>query len=416
MSRRWLATALVAGLAGGNAGCERRAREVQNEAELKQAVEQMMPAVERAMGLRFRQHPVVLRRSRVQVRDYVIHKFDDDLPPTELAGAQAAYRLFGLIPDSMDLRRSMIDLLTEQVAGYFDPDSNALFIPTDIDPSQARLVISHELVHALQHQYLNLDSLVELKRQNDRRSAAQAILEGQATLAQVLVLMPEQKIESLPNLWNLRTALGGASEEMKVFANAPLWLRESLIFPYLGGAEFVRWFDREYPGKEPFGALMPISTEQILHPARYAAGDRPDRLTFEALAPEAGAVRYEDDLGEFEIRLLFEQHLGDDSAAARLAEGWDGDRYVVLRTGRTGTGPDVLVWYVLWDDRAAAARFAKGLERAWAKRRAGAHGLRRFEIKQLVVSGVPVVRLVDAPQRWVGWKRVPAIRVTRAGR
>jgi hypothetical protein len=390
---------------------------VQNEAELKQAVQQMMPAVERAMGLRFRQHPVVLRRSRVQVRDYVIHKFDDDLPPAELAGAQAAYRLFGLIPDSMDLRRSLIDLLTEQVAGYFDPDSNALFIPTDIDPSQARLVISHELVHALQHQYLNLDSLVELKRQNDRRSAAQAILEGQATLAQVLVLMPEQKIESLPNLWNLRSALGGAQEQMKVFANAPLWLRESLIFPYLGGAEFVRWFDREYPGKEPFGPLMPISTEQILHPARYAAGDRPDRLAFEALAPGAGAVRYEDDLGEFEIRLLFEQHLGDDSAAARLAEGWDGDRYVVLRTGgRTGTGADVLVWYVLWDDRAAAARFAKGLERAWAKRRAGVHGLRRSEIKQLVVNGVPVVRLVDAPPRWVGWKHVPAIRVTRAGR
>src|SRR5256886_10974409 len=59
--------------------------------------------------------------------------------------------------DSLDLRRTMIDLLTEQVAGYFDPDSNALYIPTDIDPSQARLVISHELVHALQHQYLNLE-------------------------------------------------------------------------------------------------------------------------------------------------------------------------------------------------------------------------------------------------------------------
>ena len=414
--RDWLATAVVvAAVAGGSAGCEQRARDVQNEAELKQAVEQMMPAVERAMGLRFRQHPVVLRRSRAQVRDYVIHKFDDDLPPAELAGAQTAYRLFGLIPDSLDLRRSMIDLLTEQVAGYFDPDSNALFIPADIDPSQARLVISHELVHALQHQYLNLDSLVELKRQNDRRTAAQAILEGQATLAQVLVLMPEQKIESLPNLWNLRTALGGAQQEMKVFANAPLWLRESLIFPYLGGAEFVRWFDREYPGKQPFGALMPISTEQILHPARYAAGDRPDRIVFESVARPSGAVRYEDDLGEFEIRLLFEQHLGDDSAAARLAEGWDGDRYLVLGAGAR-TGADVLVWYVLWDDRAAATRFAKGLGRAWAKRRAGGHGLRRSEIKQLLVSGVPVVRLVDAPPRWVGWKHVPAIRITRAGR
>src|SRR2546422_1591737 len=125
-------------------------REVQSEVELKQAVQQMIPAVERATRLRFRQRPLVLRRSRAQVRDYVIHKFDDDLPPAELEGAQAAYRLFGLIPDSLDLRRTMVDLLTEQVAGYFDPDSNALYIPTDIDPSQARLVISHELVHALQ--------------------------------------------------------------------------------------------------------------------------------------------------------------------------------------------------------------------------------------------------------------------------
>ena len=402
----------------GSSGCEQRAREVQSEVDLKQAVQQMIPAVERATRLRFRQRPVVLRRSRAQVRDYVIHKFDDDLPPAELEGAQAAYRLFGLIPDSLDLRRTMIDLLTEQVAGYFDPDSNALYIPTDIDPSQARLVISHELVHALQHQYLNLDSLVELKRQNDRRSAAQAILEGQATLAQILVLMPEQKIESLPNFWDLRTALGGQQDQMKVFGRAPLWLRESLIFPYLGGAEFVRWFDHEYPGKQPYGVLMPISTEQILHPARYVAGDRPDALAF--ASPGSDPVRYEDGLGEFEIRLLLEQHLGDTSAAALFATGWDGDRYQVLgrrKANRGGrAGGDALVWYTLWDNKAAAARFKKGLESAWAKRRSGGSTGRRSEIKQLLVSTVPVVRLVDAPAAWAGWKRVPAIRITRAAR
>jgi len=439
MTRAWLAAvAIVGATGGGSTGCEQRAREVQNEADLKQAVQQMIPAVERATRLRFRQRPVVLRRSRAQVRDYVIHKFDDDLPPAELDGAQAAYRLFGLIPDSLDLRRTMVDLLTEQVAGYFDPDSNALYIPTDIDPSQARLVISHELVHALQHQYLNLDSLVELKRQNDRRSAAQAILEGQATLAQILVLMPEQKIESLPNFWDLRTALGGQQDQMKVFGSAPLWLRESLIFPYLGGAEFVRWFDHEYPGKQPYGVLMPISTEQILHPARYVAGDRPDALAFESPGPDT--VRYEDGLGEFEIRLLLQQHLGDDSAAALYAAGWDGDRYQVLgirsagrargargakgargargpgRAAAGAGGADALVWYTLWDDKAAAARFAQGLGRAWAKRRSGGAPARRSEIKQLLVSAVHVVRLVDAPVGWAGWKRVPLIRVTRVAR
>src|SRR5205823_5478466 len=400
----------------GSTGCERRAREVQNEAELKLAVQQMIPAVERATRLRFRQRPVVLRRSRAQVRDYVIHKFDDDLPPAELVGAQAAYRLFGLIPDTLDLRRTMVDLLTEQVAGYFDPDSNALYVPTDIDPSQARLVISHELVHALQDQYLNLDSLVELKRQNDRRSAAQAILEGQATLAQILVLMPEQKIESLPNFWDLRSALGGQQDQMKVFGSAPLWLRESLIFPYLGGAEFVRWFDREYPGKQPYGLLMPISTQQILHPAPYVAGRPPDRLAFESPGPDT--VRYEDGLGEFEIRLLLEQSLGDDTTAALVASGWNGDRYRVL-----GPGADVLVWYTLWDDAAAETRFFRGIERAWSKRRSGmgtggvgagaGGGARRSEVRQLVLGGVAVGRLVEAPGRWSGWGHVPAIRVGR---
>jgi hypothetical protein len=410
VNRRWFAAvALVGVAAGAGAGCEQRAQDVRNEAELRQAVQQMMPAVERATGLKFKQPPAMLRRTRLQVRDYVIHKFDEDLPPAELAGVQAAYRLFGLIPDSFDLRRSLIALLTEQVAGYFDADSNALYLPTDIDPSQARLVISHELVHALQHQYVNLDSLIELKRQNDRRSAAQSILEGQATLAQILVLMPEQKIESLPNFWSLRTALAGQRDGMKEFARAPLWLRESLIFPYLGGAEFVRWFERAYPGKQPYGALMPISTEQILHPARYAAGDRPDGIAFGPAGRET--VRYEDDLGEFEIRLLLEQYVGDDSAAALLATGWDGDRYQVL-----GAGADALVWYTLWDDPASGARFSRAIARAWVKRRSGARAGRRFAIKQLVLNSVPTVRLVDAPVGWAGWRRLPLVRVTRAVR
>src|SRR5437667_383372 len=93
-----------------------------------------------ARGGKGRQGAVRVRRTRAQVRDYVVHKFDQDLPPAELAGVQAAYRLFGLLPDSVDLRRTMIDLLTEQVAGYYDPDSSALYVPVDIDPAQARIV------------------------------------------------------------------------------------------------------------------------------------------------------------------------------------------------------------------------------------------------------------------------------------
>src|SRR2546427_3702949 len=146
---------------------------------------------------------------------------------------------------------------------------------------------------------------------------------------------------------------------MPAFAHAPRWLRETLIFPYLAGADFVRWYGMTHPRRQPYGAAMPVSTEQILHPDRYAAGDAPLRLAF--VAPSPDTVRYEDDLGEYEIRLLFAELLDDstEEQAAWLAGGWGGDRYRLL-----GPALDALVWYSAWDNSAAAARFANGLERA----------------------------------------------------
>jgi len=395
----WLGLILVVSL-----GCRERAQAVQGEAELKDMVHRMMPVVAEAAGLPFKHEPVVLRRSRPQVRDYVIHKFDEDLPPADLNGLQSALRLFGLIPDSLELRPTMIDLLTEQIAGYYDPDSNALYIPADIEPFQLRVVVSHELVHALQDQYVRLDSIITQRHVNDRRSAAQAILEGQATVAQIPVLMPEQKPDTLPLgwFWKQRTVMAAQQAQMKEFASAPLWLREGLIFPYLGGADFNVWFRRKYFGRSILDS-MPRSTEQILHPERYAAHDEPTELAFEG---RAGDVKWEDGLGEFETRLLFQQHLGNEAEAITLATGWDGDRYQVL-----GANADVLVWYTVWDDAAAASRFAAGLQRAWAKRRT----VGRSDIKQLTVSGRPVVRLVYAPAGWSGWSSIPTIKLSGGG-
>ena len=401
----------------GTLGCRERAQAVQGEAELKDMVHRMMPVVAEAAGLPFKHEPVVVRRSRAQVRDYVIHKFDEDLPPTDLAGLESALRLFGLIPDSLALRPTMIDLLTEQIAGYYDPDSNALYIPADIEPFQLRVVVSHELVHALQDQYVRLDSIITQRHVNDRRSAAQAILEGQATVAQIPVLMPEQKPDTLPLgwFWKQRAVMAAQQAQMKEFARAPLWLRESLIFPYLGGADFNVWFRRKYFGRSLLDS-MPRSTEQILHPERYAERDEPTDIAFDdgptggggrGGGGGGGAVQWEDGLGEFETRLLFQQHLGSEAEAITLASGWDGDRYRVL-----GPNGEALVWYSVWDDATAATRFAAGLQRAWAKRKAGG---RRSEIKQLIVSGRPVVRLVDAPANWAGWSAVPTIRLSAGG-
>ena len=403
---RLTATIVAAGVMTLLLGCRERAEAVQSEAELKQMVRQLTPAVEQATGLTFSTAPTVLRRTRAQVRDYLIHKFDEELPPGEREGYLAAHRLFGLWPDTLDFREVFLDLLTEQVAGYYDPDSGALFVPTDVDPALLRLTLAHELVHALQDQYANLDSIIGQRRQNDRRMAAQSVLEGQATLAQMSVLMPEQDVDRLPSFYETARPLRRQQSLMPQFARAPGWLREGLIFPYLGGGDFMRWFVKRHPGRQPFDA-MPVSTEQILHPERYAAGDAPTALAFTG---SAEGVRYEDGLGEFETRLLFVELLDDtlEQIAPGLAAGWDGDRYRVIADGE---GRDALVWYSVWDDAAAANRFAEGLQRAWRARRRG-DTARRWRVERLEVEGRPAVRLIDAPSDWNGWGAPPEVRVS----
>jgi len=138
----WRFVALLA----ASAACQERAQEVRSEAELKQTVDQMMPAVERATGLKFRRHPLVLRRQRTQVRDYVIHKFDSDLTARRARRRPGRLPAVRPIPDTLDLRRTMVDLLTEQIAGYYDPDPTRSTSPPTRS-GEVRLIISHELVH-----------------------------------------------------------------------------------------------------------------------------------------------------------------------------------------------------------------------------------------------------------------------------
>ncbi len=384
------------------AGCRERAVAVRDEAELRRMVAQMVPRVEAATGLTFKRPPVVERRTRAQVREYVIRKLDADYPPDELAGHQAALRLFGLIPDTLDLRQTLVSVLVEQVAGYYDPDSATLYIAADLDPFPVRTTVSHELVHALQDQYVSLDSIVQQRRQNDRRLAAFAILEGQATLAQIPVLMPEQRPDTLPPdwFWSQREVMAAQQAQMPEFAGAPLWLREGLVFPYLAGADFVNWFGHRYPGAHPFPPRMPRSTEHILHPERFLGGDEPTDLAF----TRSDGVRHEDGLGEFEIRLLLTVLTGVEARGVALAAGWDGDRFAVV-------DGDALVWYSVWDDPPAADRFARGLERAWTDRRSGGPAGRRFRIERLTIEGRATVRLVDAPPDWSGWGALPTIRI-----
>jgi hypothetical protein len=339
------------------------------------------------------------------VRAYLLRKLDEELPPARLRGIETAYRLFGLLPDTLQLRGLLLDLYTEQVAGFYDPDSATLFGVAGADRSQLRLVLAHEMIHALQGQYLPLDSILTATSNNDRLTAAQAILEGQATLASLEVLAPGQDVAGKPEFWELyREQVRAQQSAMPVFRRAPLVLREALIFPYLQGAEFMHWW-RGSPLADtlPYGPRMPVSSEQVLHPDRYARGDLPLGLAF---APDSAAT-YEDVMGESEIRVILAALAGSDEVQTVVPLGWGDDRY---RLYASPDGP-ALVWYVVWDDARAAGRFLRAAGPALGRPSRPGY---RATVDSLEVDGRAATRYVLAPSGWPGWTSIPAARLSSA--
>ncbi len=399
--RGWLGLLLVAMTA---VACRGEARQAGGHGELAAMVDSLRGPVEKAVGLTFKTPPASAMRTRDQVRAYLIAKLDEELPPARMRGIETAYQLFGLLPDTLKLRDLLLDLYTEQVAGYYDPDSAMLFGVEGADRTQLRLVLAHEMIHALQGQYLPLDSILTATSNNDRLTAAQAVLEGQATLSSLDVLAPGQNVARNPEFWELyREQVRAQQTSMPVFRKAPLILRESLIFPYLQGAEFMHWWIQSpWADTVPYGPRMPVSSEQILHPERYKRGDRPVELRVVSDAPRM----YEDVLGENEIRVILAMLAGSDEVQTVVPIGWGGDRY---RLAETPDGP-ALVWFVLWDDARAADRFM----------RAAAAGLRktarpgyRTSVDELKIDGSPGVRYVIAPEKWEGWSALPGVERVR---
>ncbi|HJU74189.1 MAG TPA: hypothetical protein VJ717_10625 [Gemmatimonadaceae bacterium] len=367
----------------------------------------VIPKLEAGVGLKFKTAPKIEMRTRDEVRQFLEQKLATDLPAEELIGQERAYKRFGLLPDTLDLRSFMVALLTEQIAGYYDPSAKVLYVVEGADPALTEMTLSHELVHSLQDQYFNLDSIQKLKGKNDRQVAAQALFEGQAIFEQMSAAIGERALTTaLPGTWDrVRELIRQNNEAMPLFSRAPFVIQETLLFPYLSGAEFIRRVKEKMPNGNLFDRV-PESTEQILHPERYF--DKRDDPTDVTLPPpRTGKLVYENNLGEFETRLLLFQQIGDQASAFRGAAGWDGDRFQLIELGNG----EALAWLTVWDSAVEAAEFRDQLDSGLLRRfknlppaggddmtRTYNVGERVFALIAVEVSGRPAVIYVDAPR------------------
>src|SRR5438105_8283710 len=367
-------------------------------------VAEAVPMIEKAVGLKYKTPPKVETRSKEQVRDFVTKQYTDSLASHEIAGKEAAYKQLGMIPDTLKLQPFLTSLLEEQIVGYYDPHTTVLYVVDGAPKDMAALTITHELVHALQDHSISLDSVQKIRDDNDRLSAAQSVFEGQAVYEQISIMLGGSNIAiNLPGGWDrIREMIRENQSSMPIFAAAPKVIQETLIFPYLSGAEFYRNYKERKPGSNIYQD-MPVSTEQIIHPAAFfVTKDMPTRVTLGNLS-NATKV-YENDLGEFETRLFLFQQLNDQNEAIRGATGWDGDRYAVVNTPQ-GQG---IAWLTVWDSQVEAGEFfhlaGQAVEARYSTKAAtgstelvkkySARG-RTVQVSTMEIQGRPVVIYVD---------------------
>ncbi len=329
---------------------------------------------------------------RARVPEVVREKLAQHYQPEDFRRMSAAYAALGLLPEGYDLEKGIIGLLGEQMAAFYDQHADRLFLlgGTRLDRSNDRMILSHELTHALQDQHFKLETFpLQDKENDDLVMALGALIEGDATVVMSRFLLEDS---APPRAGELVSAL--LSQDLAQLAAAPRFLRESLLFPYVQGQKFCDTLVA-HGGMEGVTRAFrdpPRSSAEILDPSRYLAPAlRPRRVFAPELKAPAGVELVATNVaGRFGIECMFDEWLaGKDGDAA----GWDADRYWVYKVS---AGGQLIAWRSRWRTPEAAAQFEASLlqiREAMDARRGGrppgvGRTLERRENEVLLVEGI----------------------------
>ncbi|HKC65582.1 MAG TPA: DUF6782 family putative metallopeptidase [Pyrinomonadaceae bacterium] len=302
-------------------------------------------------------------QSRAEIEHYLVKNLDEDTTPAETHAAEVSMKKLGLVPKDFQYRPFIIKLLTEQVAGFYDPKQQEFFLADWIDIDGQKAVMAHELTHALQDQHFNLRRFEKWpKGDSDAELAAHALIEGDAQVAMSLYIS-----RSPLRIIALMKSMGSSQSATEEIDRAPRALRESLLFPYEQGMQWVTQLYRRdgWPLVSKAFTELPQSTEQILHVDKYYAHEAPVKITQPDISSALGAgwKRIDTDVnGEWGYYLILDEFLKSDQESSRAAAGWGGDRYSVYEDAKTGNV--FIAQLSAWDTEQDAVEFFN----AYAKR------------------------------------------------
>jgi Zn-dependent peptidase ImmA (M78 family) len=304
-----------------------------------------------------------------ELREKMEQDAEKDYSKEEAHDDELLYRAFELVEPGVDLYNLLIDVQTEQVLGFYDPDTQEMYIVKSKEEPGAleRWTFSHEYTHVLQDQHFDLKALGftsegnDEKEDSERQFAIRSLVEGDATL-----LMQQYALQYF-NVSELQEIVADSENaDSSVLDAAPEVVRATLLFPYDAGFAFVTalFQDGGWPAVDAAYGDPPLSTEQIMHPERYPE-DVPQVVDLPPLTDTLGSGWHlvdEDVLGEFGLELYLKVHVPAADAEVTpevtpevAAEGWGGDRYAVYwRDDESGF---VMVDRLVWDTSGDAAEF-----------------------------------------------------------
>ncbi|HTC63434.1 MAG TPA: hypothetical protein VK709_11370 [Candidatus Saccharimonadales bacterium] len=303
--------------------------------EFLQAADEVMAEMSKLVSLPILSPLKKSMRSREEIRAYLLQKMKEDKDADKRYADQKTMEKFGLLPKDYPLDQVLVKVLTEQIAGLYDPDSQEFFIADWTSPADQRSVMSHELTHALQDQHFHIDKWTDAAKPNDDGELARdAVLEGSAMAAMLdYELRGKGTIRDLGD-FDPAMFMGDVDSSPEL-SKAPKVLQDELLFPYLAGITFTQHILKAGNGWADFYKVFdkpPASTQQIMHPDLYLQGVMPAKVELPAgkgLISSDWKKLDENDMGEFGVQEILKQFLPKPRSVA-IAASWGGDRYAIF--------------------------------------------------------------------------------------
>ena len=368
----------------------------QEAKELFKSVDEILEFASRETKLPIKEE--VKRRlvERSEVQSFIEKNMQEDKDAQRLERSEIVLKKFGLLPRDFDLKTFLVALLKEQVAGYYDPKTKTVNLLNWVDVESQRPVLAHELTHALQDQSFGLEKWMQVGDQSSHagapspddiatdevQAARQAVIEGQAmvTLLDYSLAPTGKTLLDTPQIAEaLKQGMLVGTADTPTFRSAPVFLKETLTFPYRYGIDFTAAL-LNAGGKElAFGEVFknpPSTTREIMEPQTYLSHEKVAPLKLLDFDKDfKGYERFDiGAIGEFDVAVLVEQYAGGDEAR-ELYPHWRGGYYFAGRPKGDKSAPLGLLYVSRWSSPAKAAEFAAVYAKSLAQRYKRPRGL-----------------------------------------